>query len=390
SWLFQQTNDDPKKITHFDEDDLSSDAANFFTLPSIENFRLEDHSQHPQFLKESLYWILQRGGMHKVDEIALLSDPWDLKKVVLISAWHIQNGTMRQWLRKIFPRLPERPPMPSGLGVDVKIYPQKLYFAKNALSDSDFEKCLKEIRGLRRKPQQIGTNDFQLAMFSSVGCILAEMVEKFRLDRTDEASYYLHLVQPKNWNGDSENSFVLSSANEEDHVLLECFVIESDFGITEEKISDLFQNLSLRSLEPSFGGSFSKSNSFPIRGSYSAFQRTGPEEDFDYQATESVSVHDSLGFSLSSFEPGHVNSDEVITDSTTKMVEELFDFRNSNNENLDEFLPPVKPLMSLLLAEDNSVTENEVMISYELTKELNKEDDIGFTSNQSHQDKTMV
>ncbi|RHZ46291.1 hypothetical protein Glove_627g26 [Diversispora epigaea] len=84
-----------------DDDDVKQK----FCLPTHKNL-LGDLSQSvgkENFEEFDLIkWLAKT--IHKVDRIALCA-PYDLDRFLMVSAWHVENGVLRDWLRDIFPRL---------------------------------------------------------------------------------------------------------------------------------------------------------------------------------------------------------------------------------------------------------------------------------------------
>ncbi|CAG8664013.1 15388_t:CDS:10, partial [Acaulospora morrowiae] len=62
-------------------------------------------------LKEAgvLKWLTRT--LHHIDKIISIA-PYDLDRFLTVSAWHLENGVLRDWLRDIFPRLLDFPKVP--------------------------------------------------------------------------------------------------------------------------------------------------------------------------------------------------------------------------------------------------------------------------------------
>jgi hypothetical protein len=75
-------------------------------------------AEYPDKIKEILVWIRQASD--EFDEIVTFL-PWDLHRYdavkrrllmtrfLLVAAWRFTDGSLRKWLRKVFPSIPEYP-----------------------------------------------------------------------------------------------------------------------------------------------------------------------------------------------------------------------------------------------------------------------------------------
>ncbi|KAJ3129572.1 hypothetical protein HK098_001048, partial [Nowakowskiella sp. JEL0407] len=313
-WLFTKKPDEV--ISHLNENDVI-DAVTTLQLPSVELSQPDKYVNQPKHVASALKWGLKDGGLLDVDLNTLTNDPWNLTKVVTIAAWHLENGTLRTWLKKIFTRLQDRPSlydaMQTGLQTtityadlevfllvllihrhnwsvnmyraktlgrvlfysdlfwkpaltqvefwrtalcrygmpqekkgleDIQRFPHRLYYAKSIMSNELFVKAIYEIRGLVRSPIKPNEKrNFKHILFSIVGCIYSEMVEKYRLDRIEEAIYYLRLVNQNVWNTPVKWSgeFKVSSS-----IIFQEFLVISEYGTATKKISDFLDTMMLR------------------------------------------------------------------------------------------------------------------------------------------------
>ncbi|KAJ3027742.1 hypothetical protein HDV00_010916, partial [Rhizophlyctis rosea] len=62
-------------------------------------------------LAMGLLEFIRIGGLWKADERCLARNPWDLERMLMAATWHLQSGELRNLLRSVFPRLPEKPPL---------------------------------------------------------------------------------------------------------------------------------------------------------------------------------------------------------------------------------------------------------------------------------------
>ncbi|KAJ3281496.1 hypothetical protein HK104_011421 [Borealophlyctis nickersoniae] len=242
-----------------------------FSLPSFVNIRPDIPLKKD--LEESLIAVtnVETWG---ADESALFADAWDLRRVVDVAAWNIQNGKIRALLRKMFPSLPEKPQRhfwcskegaratgqvaflsaigkwnPSDSQVRfwrTALYKygrddaqngehfvaQRHYFAESLLREGHFARAVREIRGF-----VTGSSDRvqqQRVVFGILGLQYAEIADHHGLDRVYEALHYLTTYK-KLGNGQTGT---LPAGNLDSVVLVG---IEGDIascGVTDEVVTE--------------------------------------------------------------------------------------------------------------------------------------------------------
>ncbi|KAJ3409578.1 hypothetical protein HDV05_004395 [Chytridiales sp. JEL 0842] len=66
-------------------------------------------AQIPKDLTDIIKWM-QSDELVAIDGSWFQSEPWNLERIVAIASWYVNNGKLRDWLRIVFSRLPEKPP----------------------------------------------------------------------------------------------------------------------------------------------------------------------------------------------------------------------------------------------------------------------------------------
>ncbi|TPX41542.1 hypothetical protein SeMB42_g05530 [Synchytrium endobioticum] len=71
-----------------------------FRLPSVEFVSQENHG---------VRGLINPDLVNDADKTVFIEDPWDFKRILNIASWHLSEGSIRKWLREVFPRLAENP-----------------------------------------------------------------------------------------------------------------------------------------------------------------------------------------------------------------------------------------------------------------------------------------
>lgn len=186
----------------------------------------------------------------QVDE-SICFDPWNLSRFLSVATWHVADNLLRDWLRKIFPDIPEYPSVnnlriserPVLTLADLEAFILGLYFHRRlqtttkystrteaetlffsqpifwqpterqsrfwitallehgspsylqrkrylnqSMTREKFQDMIHELRGTVLLPEYL---DF----YALIGLSYMELLEKYKLDRSTEAAHYLQVVR---------------------------------------------------------------------------------------------------------------------------------------------------------------------------------------------------
>jgi hypothetical protein len=80
--------------------------STLFRLLHPKTLLLQDRTVYPLRLDGTINRLLDKWD--EMDQ-AVIFNPWTLDKFLLAAGWRVLDGSVRQWLRKIFPSVPEYP-----------------------------------------------------------------------------------------------------------------------------------------------------------------------------------------------------------------------------------------------------------------------------------------